>query len=222
MRQKHEIFEQGLSYIPYPKHMRKMCLPNKIIPNMDIHNYFDKYYYAFISDLKKKNTFDWLKLPRQRYEKSHKWWHSIARGDKYYTNHCLSGMGISFAIWPWIRMVVVNKMFEQMQIFMWYTRDPYTLMKMRFTACSRNLMKTACQMAMIKSWFLFLSKSICLLQNISTQRANLEQAFLNFHRKEALLPRLKQRMRKRSIHSERKVWLCSQVYSAYRHDCQNK
>lgn len=54
MRQKHEIFEQGLSYIPYPRHMRKMCLPNKIIPNMDIHNYFDKYYYAFISDLKKK------------------------------------------------------------------------------------------------------------------------------------------------------------------------
>lgn len=53
MRQKHEIFEQGLSYIPYPRHMRKMCLPNKIIPNMDIHNYFDKYYYAFISDLKK-------------------------------------------------------------------------------------------------------------------------------------------------------------------------
>lgn len=158
MRQKHEIFEQGLSYIPYPKHMRKMCLPNKIIPNMDIHNYFDKYYYAFISDLKKKKTFDWLKLPRQRYEKSHKWWHSIARGDKYYTNHCLSGMGISFAIWPWIRMVVVNKMFEQMQIFMWYTRDPYTLMKMRFTACSRNLMKTACQMAMIKSWFLFLTQ----------------------------------------------------------------
>lgn len=163
-----------------------------------------------------------MKLPRQRYEKSHKWWHSIARGDKYYTNHCLSGMGISFAIWPWIRMVVVNKLFEQMKIFMWYTRDPYTLMKMRFTACSRNLMKTACQMAMIKSWFLFLSKSICLLQNISTQRANLEQAFLNFHRKEALLPRLKQRMRKRSIHSERKVWLCSQVYSAYRHDCQTK
>lgn len=101
-----------------------------------------------------------MKLPRQRYEKSHKWWHSIARGDKYYTNHCLSGMGISFAIWPWIRMVVVNKMFEQMQIFMWYTRDPNTLMKMRFTACSRNLMKTACQMAMIKSWFLFTPKHI--------------------------------------------------------------
>lgn len=59
MRQKHEIFEQGLSYIPYPKHMRKMCLPNKIIPNMDIHNYFDKYYYAFISDLKKIKYF-WL------------------------------------------------------------------------------------------------------------------------------------------------------------------
>lgn len=95
-----------------------------------------------------------MKLPSQRYEKSHKWWHSIARGDKYYTNHCLSGMGISFAIWPWIRMVVVNKMFEQMQIFMCYTRDPNTLMKMRFTACSRNLMKTACQMA-INSWFLF-------------------------------------------------------------------
>lgn len=61
MRQKHEIFEQGLSYIRYPKHMRKMCLPNKIIPNMDIHNYFDKYYYAFISDLKKKKQLliDW-------------------------------------------------------------------------------------------------------------------------------------------------------------------
>lgn len=129
-----------------------------------------------------------MKLPRQRYEKSHKWWHSIARGDKYYTNHCLSGMGISFAIWPWIRMVVVNKMFEQMKIFMWYTRDPNTLMKMRFIACSRNLMKTACQMAMIKSWFLFLSKSICLLQNISTQRANLEQAFLNFLRRRHFYP----------------------------------
>lgn len=58
--------------------------------------------------------------------KSHKWWHSITRGDKYYTNHCLSGMGISFAIWPWIRMVVVNKMFEQMQIFhVLYRRSQY-------------------------------------------------------------------------------------------------
>lgn len=94
-----------------------------------------------------------MKLPRQRYEKSHKWWHSIARGDKYYTNHCLSGMGISFAIWPWIRMVVVNKMFEQMKIFMWYTRDPNTSMKMRFTACSRNLMKTACNDKILISLF---------------------------------------------------------------------
>lgn len=34
--QKHEIYKQGLLYIPYPKHMRKMCLPNKIIPNIDI------------------------------------------------------------------------------------------------------------------------------------------------------------------------------------------
>lgn len=34
--QKHEINEQGLLNIPYPKHMRKMCLPNKFIPNIDI------------------------------------------------------------------------------------------------------------------------------------------------------------------------------------------
>lgn len=33
--------------------MRKMCLFNKIRFNMDIYNYFDKYYYVFISDLKK-------------------------------------------------------------------------------------------------------------------------------------------------------------------------
>lgn len=68
-----------------------------------------------------------MKLPRQRYEKSHKWWHSIARGDKYYTNHCLSGMGISFAIWPWIRMVVVNKMFAwaNENFYVVYKRSQY-------------------------------------------------------------------------------------------------
>lgn len=146
--------------------------------------------------------------------KSHKWWHSITRGDKYYTNHCLSGMGISFAIWPWIRMVVVNKMFEQMQFFhVLYRRSQY-LDENAF----HSLLKIFNENSLPNGNDNFLiTFNPC--QNVYSKihlhkGQTLSKLSWIFIWKEALLPRLKKRMRKRSIHRERKVWLCSLVYSA--------